>query len=120
MNTVGIIANPASGRDIRRLVAYGTVFDNQEKVNIVRRILLGLVAAQTRQVFFMPDYFGIVRQALEGLSRTQPLPLEIVHLRWQELKGRISGLLRSMTVSLSPKSVLLKTLDSVRKARPEN
>jgi predicted polyphosphate/ATP-dependent NAD kinase len=78
MNTVGIIANPASGRDIRRLVAYGTVFDNQEKVNIVRRILLGLVAAQTRQVFFMPDYFGIVRQAVEGLSRTQPLPMEIL------------------------------------------
>ena len=77
MNTVGIIANPASGRDIRRLVAYGTVFDNQEKVNIVRRILLGLAAAQTRQVFFMPDYFGIVRQAAEGVSRTQPLPLEI-------------------------------------------
>jgi hypothetical protein len=29
--SVGIIANPASGKDIRRLVAYGTVFDNQEK-----------------------------------------------------------------------------------------
>ena len=40
--TVGIIANPASGKDIRRLVAYGTVFDNQEKVNIVRRVLLAL------------------------------------------------------------------------------
>jgi len=41
---VGIIANPASGKDIRRLVALGTVFDNQEKLNIDRRILLGLDA----------------------------------------------------------------------------
>ncbi len=41
---VGIIANPASGRDIRRLVAYGTVFDNNEKMAIVRRVLLGLEA----------------------------------------------------------------------------
>lgn len=37
----GIIANPASGKDIRRLVAHATVFDNQEKVNLIRRILLG-------------------------------------------------------------------------------
>jgi predicted polyphosphate/ATP-dependent NAD kinase len=34
---VGIIANPASGKDIRRLVAYGSVFDNNEKVNIVKK-----------------------------------------------------------------------------------
>ncbi|HEY8875633.1 MAG TPA: hypothetical protein VIM32_03140 [Desulfosporosinus sp.] len=40
----GIIANPASGKDIRRLVAHATVFDNQEKVNLIRRILLGLQA----------------------------------------------------------------------------
>ena len=38
---VGIIANPASGKDIRRLVAHGSTFDNNEKINIVRRVLLG-------------------------------------------------------------------------------
>ena len=53
---VGIIANPASGKDIRRLVAYGTVFDNQEKVNIVRRILLALDALGVGRVLAMPDY----------------------------------------------------------------
>jgi len=35
LKPVGIISNPASGKDIRRLVAYGSVFDNNEKVNIV-------------------------------------------------------------------------------------
>ena len=44
MATVGIIANPASGKDIRRLVAHASVFDNNEKINIVRRVLLGLDA----------------------------------------------------------------------------
>ena len=67
MVTVGIIANPASGKDIRRLVAHGSVFDNNEKVNIVRRTLLGLQAAGVEQVVFMPDYFGIGRKAVEGL-----------------------------------------------------
>ncbi|HEY5871002.1 MAG TPA: ATP-NAD kinase, partial [Candidatus Tectomicrobia bacterium] len=45
MACVGIIANPSSGKDIRRLVAHGSVFNNNEKVNIVRRVLLGLDAA---------------------------------------------------------------------------
>jgi predicted polyphosphate/ATP-dependent NAD kinase len=55
MATVGIIANPASGKDIRRLVAHGSVFDNQEKVNIVRRVLLGLQATGVEEIIFMPD-----------------------------------------------------------------
>jgi hypothetical protein len=68
MTVVGIIANPASGTDIRRLVAYGSVFNNQEKVRIVRRILLGLQSAGVRQVCYMPDYYGIVERALDGLQ----------------------------------------------------
>jgi predicted polyphosphate/ATP-dependent NAD kinase len=75
--TVGIIANPASGKDIRRLVAYGTVFDNQEKVNIVRRILLGLAAAGVERVLFMPDYYGIVPKAIDGLSSCHRLPMAV-------------------------------------------
>lgn len=38
-HSIGIIANPQSGRDIRRLVAHASVFDNEEKVNIVERLL---------------------------------------------------------------------------------
>ncbi len=78
MATVGIIANPASGKDIRRLVAYGTVFDNQEKVNIVRRILLGLAATGVDKVVYMPDYYGIVPQAVDGLSSHHRLPMAVV------------------------------------------
>jgi len=68
MSLVGIIANPASGKDIRRIVAFGSVFDNQEKVRIVRRILLGLRAAEVDRVAYMPDYYGIVERALDGLE----------------------------------------------------
>jgi predicted polyphosphate/ATP-dependent NAD kinase len=65
---VGIIANPASGKDIRRLVAYGSVFDNNEKVNIVRRVILGLDAMGVKDIFIMPDYFGIGVRAIEDLK----------------------------------------------------
>jgi predicted polyphosphate/ATP-dependent NAD kinase len=68
MTTVGIIANPASGKDIRRLVAHGSVFNNQEKVYIVRRVLLGLQATGVEEVIFMPDTFNIGERAIDGLK----------------------------------------------------
>jgi len=66
--TVGIIANPISGKDIRRLVAHGSVFDNQEKVRIVRRMLIGLQATGVERVVYMPDGYAIVDRALRGCS----------------------------------------------------
>ncbi|MFN8503578.1 ATP-NAD kinase family protein [Kouleothrix sp.] len=68
MITVGIIANPASGKDIRRLVAHGSVFDNDEKVSIVRRVLLGLEAVGVQRVLIMPDRYGIGLKALDTLK----------------------------------------------------
>jgi predicted polyphosphate/ATP-dependent NAD kinase len=55
MTTVGIIANPAASKDIRRLVAHGRMVPDWEKVNIVRRVLLGLEAVGVGQVVAMPD-----------------------------------------------------------------
>lgn len=65
MTTIGIIANPASGKDIRRLVAHGSVFDNNEKVNIIRRVLRALDAFGISRVLAMPDVFGLVIRAVE-------------------------------------------------------
>lgn len=68
MAAVGIIANPISGKDIRRLVAHGSVFDNQEKVRIVRRMFMGLQAAGIERVVYMPDGYAIVDRALRGCT----------------------------------------------------
>ncbi|MBI4672973.1 MAG: NAD(+)/NADH kinase [Chloroflexi bacterium] len=68
MTCVGIIANPQSGKDIRRLVAHASVFDNQAKVNIVRRVLVGLDAVGVERALIMPDYFGIGTRALHNLK----------------------------------------------------
>lgn len=78
MASVGIIANPASGKDIRRLVAYGICFDNQEKINIVKRCLLALAATGIDEVVYMPDYYGIVPRAVDGLKSDHRLPIEMV------------------------------------------
>jgi predicted polyphosphate/ATP-dependent NAD kinase len=67
LSLVGIIANPASGKDIRRVVSQATTVNNHEKVSIVRRLLLALFASGVRRVEIMPDYFGIGARALDGL-----------------------------------------------------
>jgi predicted polyphosphate/ATP-dependent NAD kinase len=79
VSAVGIIANPASGKDIRRLVAHGSVFDNHEKANIVRRVLLGLDALGVERALIMPDSFGIGARALDGL-RLSRLVVSVVEM----------------------------------------
>jgi predicted polyphosphate/ATP-dependent NAD kinase len=78
---VGIIANPASGKDIRRLVAHGSAFDNNEKINIVRRVLLGIEATGVSSVAYMPDDYGIVERAAKAARprlNVTPLSMPIV------------------------------------------
>ncbi len=72
MTIVGIIPNPASGKDIRRLVAHALVIGNRDKANIVRRMLIGLKAAGVEDVRIMPDKFGIGLQAIDDLKRGSP------------------------------------------------
>jgi predicted polyphosphate/ATP-dependent NAD kinase len=62
MVCVGVIANPASGRDIRRLVAGASVFGNADKAGMVFRALAGLGAAGVDRALMMP--------ASDGLSAT--------------------------------------------------
>ncbi len=66
MGVIGLIANPASGKDVRRLVARASVFDNQEKQAIVSRALIGAHAAGAREFAFLDDAHGIVAGALGG------------------------------------------------------
>lgn len=73
MPGIGIIANPASGKDIRRLVSYATTIDNQEKVNIVKRIVLAAQTMGVDTVWFMPDTFQIGWAVIEDLSRDEKL-----------------------------------------------
>jgi len=72
MGKIGVIANPASGKDIRRLVGQALVIGNQEKVNVVKRILIGAQNAGVDEILIMPDFFGIGRQSIRDLRRSFP------------------------------------------------
>jgi predicted polyphosphate/ATP-dependent NAD kinase len=77
VTTVGIVANPASGRDIRRLVARASVFPVAEKCNMITRLLAALGATGVERVLMMPDAGGVserLRRAIISHSAGDPWP----------------------------------------------
>jgi predicted polyphosphate/ATP-dependent NAD kinase len=82
--TVGVIANPASGRDIRRLVAGASVFGNADKAGMVFRLLTGLGATGVERVLMLPAGDGLsttlhrhLRGSVNGLPRLEELRLPL-------------------------------------------
>jgi predicted polyphosphate/ATP-dependent NAD kinase len=70
---VGIIANPVSARDIRRIIANASNLQTSERVSIVLRILSTLAACGVDRVMMMPDKSGISSMLLRSLSRERNL-----------------------------------------------
>jgi predicted polyphosphate/ATP-dependent NAD kinase len=77
MASIGIIANPASGKDIRRLVSHATVIDNNEKTNIVERIVLGAQRFGVEKVYIMPDTYTMGYKVIEKLKVSKELKTDI-------------------------------------------
>jgi predicted polyphosphate/ATP-dependent NAD kinase len=82
--TVGVIANPASGRDIRRLVAGASVFGNADKAGMVFRLLAGLGATGVERVLMLPAGDGLsttlhrhLRASANGLPALEELRLPL-------------------------------------------
>lgn len=69
MASVGIIANPQSGKDIRRLVALASSFSNNEKVLMLRRVMMGLVSLGVDKILMFNDLGSLGAVALDGFRR---------------------------------------------------
>lgn len=78
---VGIIANPVSGKDIRRLVANAPTSTLQEKYTIVRRAVIGAVEAGADELWFLREPHHLGARATETLH----LPARYHHV---ELEAR--------------------------------
>lgn len=68
---VGIIANPVSARDIRRVVANASSLQVADRANIVLRALAGLAATGVDEVVMMPERGGIVHHVMRGIERSR-------------------------------------------------
>ncbi|MGO4332455.1 ATP-NAD kinase family protein [Cupriavidus sp. 2TAF22] len=68
---VGIIANPVSARDIRRVIANANTLQLADRVNIVLRLLAALAACGVGRVLMMPDREGMRVLLARHLARRQ-------------------------------------------------
>lgn len=69
MTKVGIIANPVSARDIRRIISHAGNLPINDRANIVLRILTGLAAVGVDEVVVMPENGGIRAHLLRTMAR---------------------------------------------------
>ena len=84
MTLAGIIANPAASKDIRRLVALGRVIPDWEKVNTVRRVMLGLQAVGVDAVVAMADSAHLCERARDYAQLELDLSLLPIPSRFSE------------------------------------
>ena len=66
--SVGIIANPMAGRDVRRLVARATSMTPETKRDQVARAAIGAAAAGAKRIFVCAEPFRISASAVENLD----------------------------------------------------
>ncbi|HTR13873.1 MAG TPA: NAD(+)/NADH kinase [Roseiarcus sp.] len=70
---VGIIANPVSARDLRRVVASAGSLQIADRANIVLRVLASLAACGVDRVLMMPERGGIRGHVTRGIERSRNL-----------------------------------------------
>jgi predicted polyphosphate/ATP-dependent NAD kinase len=79
--TLGVVANPMSGRDIRRLVAQASVFPNAEKTNMALRLVSAAGATGVARVLMSTDAMGVAGGVLRARDKRRP-----GDSRWPELE----------------------------------
>lgn len=68
---VGIIANPVSARDIRRVVTHAGSLQIADRAGIVLRALAALAAGGVGRVVMMPETGGIRGHVVRGIERSR-------------------------------------------------
>jgi predicted polyphosphate/ATP-dependent NAD kinase len=122
-SAVGIIPNPMSGRDIRRVVAQASVFPNTEKASMVLRIIRAVGALGVQRVLLSTDTFGIAAGVLRELRRLDArvrLP-EIEYLTLPQSTSTAAdttGYARMITARCAAAVVLLGGDGTMRAAAP--
>ncbi|UZE27094.1 ATP-NAD kinase family protein [Pseudomonas asplenii] len=77
---VGIIANPASGRDLRRLTANAALYSSTDKAAVVQRLMGAFGATGIDEVLMPPDMTGIAAAVLKASTSRHAL-----ESRWPRL-----------------------------------
>jgi hypothetical protein len=69
--TVGIIANPAAGKDVRRLVTHASPTSDAAKIGVVRRAVLGAIGGGATRIVVAPDRHRLSERAVTELHHDE-------------------------------------------------
>ena len=96
MGRVGVIVNPVSGTDVRRVFSTAGFMDNMQKARILRGILAGIESTGVREVLVMPDFYGVaeygVRQYLKNGGTMEAVFIDM------EVEGDPSDTVRAVEI----------------------
>ena len=84
-SAIGIIPNPMSGRDIRRIISQASVFSNTEKASMVLRILRTVGTLGVERVLLSTDTFGIAAVVQREIKRMSGAR-STTHIRWPKVE----------------------------------
>ena len=84
-SAIGIIPNPMSGRDIRRIISQASVFPNTEKASMVLRILRTVGTLGVERVLLSTDTFGIAAGVHREIKRMSGAR-STAHVRWPKVE----------------------------------
>ena len=68
MTTVGLIANPLAGKDVRRFVSAASLNSDRSKIEILKRCVLGAIDAGAEKILLANDFRNLTIRAVEGLN----------------------------------------------------
>jgi predicted polyphosphate/ATP-dependent NAD kinase len=81
MCSAGLIINPDSGKDIRRIASFATYVGNFTKVELGKRVVMGLNAAGVKKVYVMHDSRGLGEDVVSSLEGKIDSSLELIETR---------------------------------------
>ena len=102
--SVGVIANPSSGRDMRRLLAWASTFPIAEKANVVLRLLSTMGRLGIDEAWMIPDPAGLARGVRDAanLARAQRgLPMPQVRLLDMPVRDAAEDTLAATTLMVA-------------------
>lgn len=76
---IGVIVNPSSGKDIRRIVSYADSVGHMEKMNLLLRAVIAAESKGIEVIYFMPDPQGLAR-AIQARLKKDGGPWEIIKI----------------------------------------
>ena len=86
MATVGIIASPSAGKDVRRLVGHAGSTGDVDKIAVIRRAALGVIESNVDRLLYLDDTRHLIQRALKESRMEMCKSNQSIKLSWEPVE----------------------------------